>query len=247
MKTGGHAWQTRVVVRLLAILLPLCPTLLWAHDPYEITSVVYVRSNRIELFVEMEFPTGMTLAGQKRTREIATESQFEAALPRLREFAGSFYEITAGHNVVSPLRTNVELGVEDHIRFQVEFAPTRYRPLRFVLRGLRNVSEQAPYGASLTVLDMVDQKVLGQTTLFADSSVAEFPVTTLKQAPPPLATPTTAVAGPDARTVVVAEANAPPGVTTTNRSTSPGWLMGVIILASVGILLVILRSLKARA
>jgi len=147
-----------------------------AHDPYEITSVVYVRSNVIELFIEAEFPTGMTLAGLTPTRDVAAETQFEAGLPQLKNFAGGLFEITAGKNVVQPLQTNVELGVELHIRGRVEFALTDYRPLRFNPRGLKAVPD-VPYGISLTVLDMVNQKVLGQSALFADSPAAEFPAT----------------------------------------------------------------------
>src|SRR5688572_26852362 len=73
-----------------------------AHDPFEINSVAYLYSNRIEIFVELEFPTGMTLAGQKPVRDVAALSQFEAALPQLRELAGRFYDLTAGNNVVLP-------------------------------------------------------------------------------------------------------------------------------------------------
>jgi len=145
-----------------------------AHDPYEITSVVYIQSNRIELFIEAEFPTGMALAGVPPRRDVAAETQFEAALPQLTNFIGGLLEIAAGNNVVQPLRTNVELGVELHIRGRVEFALTDYRPLRFVPRGLKVVPD-VPYGISLTVLDMVNKKVLGQSALFADSPAADFP------------------------------------------------------------------------
>ena len=47
----------------------------FAHDPYELTTVAYVRSNQIELFIEMEFPAAMTLAGQKPVRAVAVLSQ----------------------------------------------------------------------------------------------------------------------------------------------------------------------------
>jgi len=145
-----------------------------AHDPYEITSVVYVYSNRIDLFVEMEFPTGMRLAGLEPDREVSPARQFETAQTALKDLAGNFFTFTAGNNAVLPLRTNLELGVEDHIRIQMEFAPTPYRPLQFTADGLQNIVDSAS-GTSLTVLDMVHQKVLGQTTLFADSQRAEFP------------------------------------------------------------------------
>ncbi len=164
-----------------------------AHDPYEITSVAYLHSNRIELFVEMEFPAGMTLAGQPPVRDIAALTQFESALPRLRELAGGFFDLTAGNNRVQPLMTNVEFGVEDHIRFRLEYAPTRHRPLRFVARGLGAAANENPYGTSLTVLDMVNQKVLGQSTLLAATPTAEFPPRT---EPVPNTTPTPIIAPP---------------------------------------------------
>jgi hypothetical protein len=136
-----------------------------------------LQTNRIELFVEMEFPTAMKLARLTPTRDVAALSQFEAGLPQLRDAAGNFYEITAANNVIQPLSTNVELVVDDHIQFRVEFASTPHRPLSFAARSLKTLADQGGYGASLTVLDMVNKKVLGQTTLFADSPTMEFSVT----------------------------------------------------------------------
>ena len=164
------------VISLLTLLI-LFVTQSHAHDAYEITSVVYLQTNRIELFVEMEFPTAMKLAGLTPTRDVAVLSQVEAGLTRLREAAGGFYEITAANNVIQPLVTNVEMVVDDHIQFRVEFANTPHRPLRFAARSLKALAEQGGYGASLTVLDMVNKKVLGQTTLFADAPTMEFSVT----------------------------------------------------------------------
>lgn len=209
-----------------------------AHDPYEITSVAYIHSNRIELFVEMEFPTGMTLAGQKPVREVAVSSQFETALPRLRELAGNFFNLTAGNNVVLPLSTNIELGVEDHIRFQVEFKPTPYRPLRFVARGLGTDAGANPFGTSLTVLDMVNQKVLGQTTLFAGSPTAEFP-------PRLNETSETTTVAIESNVPVVAPSIAAPVFQSATNSTAatptqalkPNWLVVAATLAALFIIL----------
>ncbi len=215
-----------------------------AHDPYEITSVAYIHSNRIELFVEMEFPTGMTLAGQKPVQDIAVLSQFEAALPRLRELAGSFFGLTAGNNVVLPLSTNVELGVEDHIRFQVEFKPTPYRPLRFVARGLGAESSESPYGTSLTVLDMVNQKVLGQNTLFASSPAAEFPprlnetseTTTVEaESNAPVVAPSIVAPAPQPATNSAAA--------TLTQALKPNWL---VVAATLGALFIILFAFFRR-
>ena len=212
-----------------------------AHDPYEIAAVVYVRSNVIELFMEMEFPTGMTLAGLTPTRDVAAETQFEAGLSQLKNFAGGLFEITAGNNVVQPLSTNVELAVEMHIRGHVEFALTDYRPLRFVPRGLKAVPD-VPYGVSLTVLDMVKQKVLGQAALFADSPPAEFPVTDLPATP--IAQPTLAVRKPP---VIAAEANTSfatdkPGVRVQSR-----WPMAALLLGAVLAILVAWQWSNSRA
>lgn len=204
-----------------------------AHDPYEVTSVAYLYSNRIELFMEMEFPTGLTLAGQKPVRDVAVVSQFEAALPRLRELAGGFFAFTAGNNVVQPLSTNVELGVENHIRFQVNFAPTPYRPLKFGARGLGENSSENPYGTSLTVLDMVNQKVLGQATLFAATPTTEFPPPTTES---PDRSPATTESNPPAATIA---APLPPQSTSaafpvpTSPARKPNWLLALVTLSAV--------------
>lgn len=178
-----------MIVRAIACicLLTLAGTAALAHDPYEITSAVYVRSNVIELFIEMEFPTGMKFAGVEPQREVAALTLFEQAQPKLTTLAGSFFDFTAGNNRVAALTTNVSLGVENHIQLKVEYAATSLRPLQFTARGLRAMTD-APYGTSLTVLDMVNQKVLGQTTLFALSPRADFPpATAVTNEPPPLA------------------------------------------------------------
>lgn len=202
-----------------------------AHDPFEINSVAYLYSNRIEIFVEMEFPTGMTLAGQKPVRDVAALSQFEAALPQLRELAGSFYDLNAGNNVVLPLATNVELVVEDHIRLHLEYTPTPHRPVRFIARGLGVEANDNPYGVSLTVLDMVNQKVLGQTTLFAAKPVAEFPPRAADSTEVVTTQPSSNV------TVVVLPSSQPAAAVATTSSAAPArkpnWILACATLGAV--------------
>jgi hypothetical protein len=225
-------------VRLLALtlgLVLLSTGSARAHDPYDLTAVVYVRSNVIELFLEMEFPAGMTLAGLKPTRDVAAETQFEAGLPQLKNLAGGLFEITAGNNAVQPLSTNVELAVEMHIRSRVEFALTDYRPLRFVPRGLK-AAPDVPYGVSLTVLDMVNQEVLGQSALFADSPAAEFPTT--DPASHRLAQPTLAVRRPAEPPVVVAETNAPSADDNVTKPAQARWPMALVMIGAVAAVVV---------
>ena len=188
----------------------------------------------------------MTLAGEPPSRANAVSSQFEAAVPHLEKLAGGFLEITAGNHAVSPLRTNVQLSVEDHIQCKVEFAPTDHRPLRVVPRGLRGVAD-SPYGISLTVIDMVKKQVLGQAVFFANSLAAEFPVTTPDSIAPPLATPTLAVTKPGLAASVATETNASSREADTDRSLRSRSLLPLVILAAVGVLLVASRRLKPRA
>jgi hypothetical protein len=146
-----------------------------ALDSNEIATTVQVHSNRIELKIEMAFPTAMRLAGWTPSPELAAATQFEQAQPALRNLAGMFFDFTAGNHRLTATRTNVQLGVEDHIHLEVEFAPTSHRPLRLMPQGLLVAGPEHPYGVTLTVQDMVNQKVLSQTTLFLANAAAEFP------------------------------------------------------------------------
>lgn len=211
-----------------------------AHDPYEVTTVVYLQSNRIDLYLEMEFPTAMTLAGLKPSRPDAVSNQFESALPQLQQLAGGFFEFTAGNHVVLPLRTNVELGVENHVQCRVEFATTEYRPLRFVPRGLRTATD-APYGVALTVLDMVNKKVLGQTALFADTPPAEFPASAMGDEPAPGTPATVLTANPGVVVTAVARTDAEK----LPRSSSRLLALGLFVF--VAILLLATRGFRTRA
>ena len=73
-------------------------------------------------------------------------------MAQLRTLAGSFFEFTAGNNAVLPLTTNVEMGVENHILFQLEYAPTPHRPLKFTAHGLRR-STDSTYGTIFSFWD----------------------------------------------------------------------------------------------
>jgi hypothetical protein len=146
-----------------------------ALDSNEIATTVQIHSNRIELKMEMAFPTAMRLAGWTPSPEIAAATQFEQAQPALRILAGMFFDFTAGNHRLTATRTNAQLGMENHIHLELEFAPTPHRPLRLMPQGLLVAGPEHPYGVTLTVQDMVNQKVLGQTTLFLANATAEFP------------------------------------------------------------------------
>jgi hypothetical protein len=233
-------------VRVFALicLLTLAGNFARAHDPYEITSAVYVRSNVIELFIEMEFPAGMKLAGVEPVRDVAELTQFEKAQSQLATLAGSFFDFTAGNNVVAAVSTNVTLGVEDHIQLKVEYAATPLRPLQFTARGLR-ASADSPYGTSLTVLDMVNQKVLGQTTLFANSPRTEFPPPPQETSEPsapaitanlsPESNPTNSSPAPPA-VAPSTPASPTPSAAPGPGPSQPSWLLFLILAGALGLI-----------
>ncbi len=230
------------LIALIALATPAAR----AHDPYEITSVAYVHSNRLELLVSCEFVTGMRLAGIEPQRDVPVASQLAAAQPALLQLAGSFFAITAGNHAVPPLRTNVQLDVEDHLQLQLEFAPTPHRPLQFTARALSNVPD-SPYGTTLTVLDMVNQKVLGQSTLFATADRAEFPPRPTPADPPP--TPVTTNETPPAPDTPIVSAETTNLVSVpTSAPTRPPFRVTrqvfIVLLGSIGIGLIILIGLR---
>lgn len=162
----------KTISTLLLLLVALSAR---ALDANEIATTVQVHSNRIELKMELAFPTALRLAGWSPSPEIAAATQFEQAQPALRNLAGMFFDFTAGNHLLTATRTNAQLGVENHIHLELEFAPTPHRPLRLMPQGLLVAGPEHPYGVTLTVQDMVNQKVLGQTTLFMANATAEFP------------------------------------------------------------------------
>ncbi len=162
----------RVRRPLLAALLALAaPLSSFAHDPYEITATAYLWTNRVDLNVAMEFRTGLRLAGvePRPPAGVSTTNWFAENRAALLASAKSFCQVQSGSNLLPIRSVEVALGVEDHIEMRMEYPPATERPLRFDAAGLKALAGQGQYGVVLTVLDMVNGKVLGQPVLFADA------------------------------------------------------------------------------
>lgn len=145
-----------------------------AHDPHEITSTIRMETNRTLVEIEMEFSAAMALVGVPRSGERVKEAAlFQSKLPDLQQQAGRFFKIGGAGGLFSATSTNVTLGVENHVRFDLEF-PATPNGLTLKAAGLKSFGEQNSFGVGVTVLDMVSMKVLGQSTLFANSPVTEF-------------------------------------------------------------------------
>lgn len=160
----------------LVAFLVLSAMSAFAHDPYEITSTVRLNADGIELQVEMEFPASMLLVGvdPAAAGERLPADLFVSHLPQLKAQAGRFVEIASGSVPLHAESTNVTLEVEDHVFFRLSFPATELRSLRVSVPGLQTLAGHGPFGTTLTVLDMVHQKVMGQEVLFADSPAVEF-------------------------------------------------------------------------
>jgi hypothetical protein len=145
-----------------------------AHDPYEISSTVRIETNRTLIDVEMEFNGAMLLVGEPRSSGLAEQAAlFQSKLPELQRQAGQFFAVSGVAGTLVAGSTNVTLGVENHVKFNLEYPATR-SGLKLEATGLKALSERGPFGVGVTVLDLVNMKVLGQATLFANSPVAEF-------------------------------------------------------------------------
>src|SRR5262249_1405594 len=149
-----------------------------AHDPYEITSTASVFTNGIDVRVEMEFRTALRLGGVELRPTEAVEDSFRANRDGLLRSAGGFFRVFAGGNLLAPQGTHVVLGVENHVQFELRYPASHFRPLRFVAEGLKQFEGQGPYGTTLTVLDMVNKTVIGQTVLSPAVATSEFGATT---------------------------------------------------------------------
>ncbi len=162
----------------VALLLTLISLRALAHDPYEITSTLSLYSNRTDLRVEMEARTALLFAGYSTP---VTSDQIPAIFTSLHEAltdtASRFLKVTAAGREMYPEKTSLLLGVEDHIQFTLQFPRIRGQSIRCEPSVLHAFTNEGPYGISLTVLDMVNKKVLGQSVLFRDSTAAEFPST----------------------------------------------------------------------
>jgi hypothetical protein len=175
----SFSWSILCRVRrpLLAILLVSAAFSGFAHDPYGLTATAYLWTNRVDLTVVMEFRTGLRLAGvePRPPAGVSTTNWFAENRAALLACGKSFCQIESGKNLLPVSAVEVTLGVEDHIEMQLEYPAATERPLRFDAAGLKTLAGQGQYGVALTVLDMVNGKVLGQPVIFADapSFVAE--------------------------------------------------------------------------
>ena len=226
-----------------------------AHDPYEIISTAYLHSNRLDLNVQMEFNTALLVAGvnPRAYPGIPEAELFEQVAPQLESAAAEFFQVMSGGEELSLAGAAINLGVENHVQFSLTFPHPDKQPLRFIANGLRGLESVGPYGTTLTVLDMVNQKVLGQPVLFGDRPEMDVPVPSIVNPQPAELTSALPEASgmppehpPDAAPEMEASH-------VDAESSAPGsrwwiWVVALVVLIDVAVLLIWLstRGRKAR-
>jgi hypothetical protein len=139
-----------------------------AHDPFEITATVYLRTNHLELFLEMESRPARLLTGatpQNASEDILND--LESRAPGLVRLWSGESELTADSITAQP-------GNEDHARLRLIYPRPAHGMFRLEAPMLAQLDSSGPYGITLTVLDLVNQKVISQSVLLADSPAAPF-------------------------------------------------------------------------
>ncbi|HMP82607.1 MAG TPA: hypothetical protein PKA41_07910 [Verrucomicrobiota bacterium] len=147
-----------------------------ASDPLEITATAFSREDRLEVKLELEWATARLLTGAERVapRETDLNAVFNAAQPALKMAAEDFLRVYADGSLLPTLRSEVILTNENRVHFAVAHPPAAGRTLRFEAAGLARLSSVERHGVSLTALDMVNKRMLGQSVLYADANEVQF-------------------------------------------------------------------------
>jgi hypothetical protein len=125
----------------------------------------------------------MLLAGEPGLPVGDEAKTFQTMRPALANASDRSFRILVAGNELAALETKISLGVENHIRVEKTYSLLNTQGFLMDIPALRQLSDQGPYGASVTVLDMENKKVLGQSVLFASNPVAEFKVSNARGAP----------------------------------------------------------------
>jgi hypothetical protein len=157
------------------LVLAFFVTSAWGHDPYEISTKLYLRTNSLELRVTVAAKTMVTLMAADGDRSVALTSpaDVEGARPSLAKCAANLFQITAADQVLIAASTNVALGVEDHMELVLTYPRPAPGTLRVNAIHLKKLPEGDPYGAAVTVVDLANNVALGQQLLTRSEPVFE--------------------------------------------------------------------------
>ena len=175
-----------VMFRLVVLLLLASRVLVWAHDPFEGTITVRLRTNSIDLAITLNSSTAMSLCEDVDLKSARFSPEvFENNLTTFQKSAGSLYEVSVAGNQLAAFETNAFLGQENDAEYRLRY-PRPPGAVNLKAAYLERLPREG-YGAVLTVLDMENNVVVGQKLLTGGDFAFEAPES-------PMPTPTNVVA-----------------------------------------------------
>src|ERR1051326_8997021 len=110
-------FRSLTVRRFVAVAVALAVSLsvARAHDPTELTSKAYLRTNSLEVRVTLAASTVMLLlkADGHEVSGLSNDADLESVRTFLNTCAAGLFQISAGGKVLVATETNVTLSVED--------------------------------------------------------------------------------------------------------------------------------------
>ena len=191
-----------VMFRLVALLLLASGVLVWAHDPFEGTVTVRLRTNSIDLAITLNGSTALSLCDGNDLKSARYGPEvFENNLATFKKSAGSLYEVSVAGNQLAAFETNAFLGKENDAEYRLRY-PRPPGVVNLKAAYLERLPREG-YGAALTVLDMENNVVVGQKLLMGGDLAFDAPV-------PPMPTPTKAITTATNETIATTVAPTPP-------------------------------------
>jgi hydrogenase/urease accessory protein HupE len=191
-----------IMFRIAALMLLASGVFVWAHDPFEGTATVRLRTNSIDLAVTLNGSTALSLCegGDLKPARFSPEL-FENNLATFKKSAGSLYEISVAGNKLAAFETNAFLGRENDAEYRLRY-PRPSGAINLKAAYLERLPREG-YGAALTVLDMENNVVVGQKLLTGGDLAFEAPG-------PPMPRPINAMTTATNETIATTAAPTPP-------------------------------------
>lgn len=176
--------------RLIALLL-LPSGIVFAHEPYEITTTARLRAGALELEVTMARSTAMAIATGAKDAVPFDPAAFAALRSRFAACAGNLFAINSAGAALTLRSAAIALTVENDLEFRLVYPRPASGPLRIDAVHVPKLGQG--YGDLLTVQGD-HGALLGQQVLMAEETSLEVVV----PAAPALSLPATAAALPRA-------------------------------------------------
>ncbi|MBL9200906.1 MAG: hypothetical protein JNL39_10395 [Opitutaceae bacterium] len=146
----------RLAILLGLVLCTVCPCAR-AHDPYESTTVIVVRPERIELTLALAQSTALRLIDPDARIRALEPANMPEHTPRLEREARLLFILTSGNKQLAPTKVRVELTDENDIVFTVAYPRPAAGRLLVHAAFLRRLGDG--YGGLVTVDDEANRNL----------------------------------------------------------------------------------------